>query len=161
MKVMVGSSKDPDKDPGKFELVQVAIDSQEQPSQKTSHKLLVSILFCSLTFGLFWQIHGMSVLYMTSPTTVAVEPLVDSPLKTLPAITFCTNIADRTEGRHIGDLFVDFRAQDMVDNIRIASDDGSPDIQMTTHLMNKTIESFSYKYYCFTINSQLKGKFEH
>ena len=151
---MVESSKDL----GKCQPVHVAIDSQEQSPRKTSHKLLVSILFGSLTFGLFWQIHGMSVLFMASPTTVAVEPLVDSPLIRLPAITFCTNIENRTPGVRIGDLFAKFRAQDMVDNIRIASDDGSADIHVTDHLMNKTIESFSYKYYCFTINTQLNGK---
>ena len=125
-------------------------------SNKCNQKSLVYILFFSLTFGILCQMNGMYLQSLTASSILTIEVQSENKYTKLPAITFCANIGDLTHGKTSNEVLNEIKVQDMVDSIVVTSDNDQPE-RNYTYLMDSPIEKISYKYYCFTINSALKG----
>ena len=125
-------------------------------------KLKISTLInwtvnCILAIGFLWQIISLLNLYLSYPTNIFIETKFNSYRKSLPALTFCTNIGDQIGTTD--DIFLANNISDYILEIFILNHDNSM-IFLTENFTETFIESVGKRFYCLTFNSLIKGEFQ-
>jgi len=119
--------------------------------------IIITITGCVLSIGCFWQISSICGLYFSYPTNIFIDTQFDVFDKELPAFTICTNIANRSRSKTLEKSFESFSIEKFVKEISIGFED-KMEINLTEQSFDTVLESISFRYYCFTLNSQFKGK---
>ena len=125
-------------------------------ASKLEAKTILVLVFLSICC--FWQIVSICSLYFNYPTNIFIDTNFDVFEQTLPALTFCTRIGTEHRGQNTSsDLFDMHLVNQTIQEISVSSFAREEEV-VTDRYLSSLIESLSIYYYCFTINSQLKGK---
>lgn len=127
-----------------------------EAKDKFSNKLVICGLFVCVSLISFWQMYSFSKLFVISSTNFLMETQFDANVKPLPAMTFCTNVG-HIDANRTDEVFDKWRAEDILSYISVESYDTWSVEDITHHFMPYAIQSISYKYFCFTINSKQRG----
>ena len=116
------------------------------------------LMMVCLNIGCFWQMVSICSLYFNYPTNIFIDTKFDVFEQTVPALTFCTSVGQTHRGKNTSThLFDNFSLNTTIEQISINSLADQVDI-ITDQYLSSVIESVSINYYCFTLNSQVKGK---
>lgn len=116
----------------------------------------IVVVLC-LNIGCFWQMVSICGLYLEYPTNIFIDTKFDVMEQILPAFTFCTNVGAQHRGRNTSSALFDMHfVNKTVREISVSSFGGQLQ-EVTEQYLTSAIESVSMVYYCFTINSEIKG----
>ena len=121
-------------------------------------KLLELSLISLLGVGCFCQILTIFQFYLSYSTNVFIETKFDSTERQFPAISFC-NVLDTYAFNNSHTVFNEFVIEDIVTST-IVSHRNEVVSNESGNFHRNAIETVSAQFYCFTLNSLMKGEFK-
>jgi hypothetical protein len=114
---------------------------------------ILLIVYSIMSVGCIWQLVSICQLYFEYPTIVSIETKFENSNLELPAITFCTENLNR--GIDIRESFKRTNIKDILKRSEIETETHEV---IHEESIETVIEIINSDYYCFTLNSLMKGE---
>ena len=115
------------------------------------------ILTAFLVVGSVYQIVTIFQMYLAFPTNTLMVCDFEAETKPLPAISFCAEYHNKTNGRKFDEIFNDFDLNDIIIDIYI-SFVKRRETDLRHYFLSNITETISQAFYCFTLDSNNHGK---
>lgn len=138
----------------KLEEMSAKLKSNVYPLARKS----IFVIFALFTLiGCCFQLIHLCMLFFDYPTNVHMKTRFDVLKKELPALTFCKGVGKDHHAKSSTELFDGYSHRNFLREISFRyTEEGTE--QDLSHYIDNVVETISLKYYCFTINSLLKGR---
>jgi hypothetical protein len=120
---------------------------------------LISIFYSILSIGCIFQILSMYYLFYSYPTIVSTETQFEVHEEELPAITICGIYKNKSTTNSLNELFRSINIRNIIKKSVIKLHN-SVESEITDKILDSVFASINSLYYCFTINSRIKCKFD-
>ncbi len=115
--------------------------------------VIILIVYSIMFVGCIWQLVSICQLYFGYPIIVSIETKFENSNYELPAITFCSK--NLNQGIDIRESFKRTNIKDILKNLQIKT---STHEVIHEESIETVIEIINSDYYCFTLNSLMKGE---